>query len=593
MKMKTDWDLTTLYAKEEDFDADLAYFKEVCIPKVASFEGKLGEEKTFLEYLDAERDVEALLEKIYLYAHCLSDLNKKDVVRGERAAKVISALNAYSSASSYVDPEILALGKEKIDGFLAKNPSYQAEFDFGFEKLFRGQAHVLSATAEKLLSHFSHLENDGSEMYSLLTVADYKPKKVTLSDGKEVEVNMSNWHTLIESAANEEERAKIFESLYSWYDEHKNAYGQIYNTVLHAQVAEMKARGYSSILEEHLFHDNIPLSVFHNLVEVASTENASLKKYYELRRKYLHLEKHRSYDRFLQLAKSDKKYTYEEAREVFFDSLKHFPEDYQKKAREVTAEGYVDVYPHAGKRTGAYSTGGANIHPFILLNFEGTLDDVFTLAHESGHSIHTMYSEESQPLSKQGYTIFVAEIASTFNEHNLLDYLLKRDDLSKEDKIFLLQKAIDEICSTFYRQTLFAQYEYEISLLAEKDEPINYQVLSNKMIELYRKYYGIDIKEEKVKELVWAYIPHLFYTPFYVYQYATSFTASMLLYQRVKEGQPGAFESHINLLKMGGSDYPVEEVKKAGVDFTKKETFYACPRRMDELVGELEKLLDE
>lgn len=590
--MTTSWDLTPLYKNEEAFNEDLAKFKDTYISKIAKFEGKLGEEKVFLEYLDTEKEVEALLERLYMYANGLSDLDKKDVARSERVAKVMAALNAYSANASYIDPEILALGKDKVYSFLNNNPTYKVEFDFAFEKLFHTQKHVLSSVEEKLLSSFNNLEGDGSELYSLLTVADYKPKKVVL-DGKEVEVNMSNWHTLIEQASSEEDRAKIFESLYSYYDEHKNTYGQIYNAVLHAQYAEMKARGYSSILEEHLFGNNIPLSVFHNLIEVASTDNASLKKYYELRRKYLGLEKHRSYDRFLQLAKSEKKYTYEEAKELFYDSIKGFSEDYQKKAHEVTKDGYVDVYPHAGKRTGAYSTGGANIHPYILLNFEGTLDDVFTLAHESGHSIHTLYSEESQPLSKQGYTIFVAEIASTFNEHNLLDYLLKRDDLSKNDKIFLLQKAIDEICSTFYRQALFAQYEYEISLLAEKDEPINYQVLSDKMVELYKQYYGIDIKEEKVKELVWAYIPHLFYTPFYVYQYATSFTASMLLYQNVKEGKEGAFDNHISLLKMGGSDYPVNEVMKAGVDFTKKETFYSCPRRMDELVEELEKLLNE
>lgn len=590
--MKTSWDLTPLYAKEEDFEKDLAKFKNEFVAKISSFEGKLGDEKTFLEYLDLEKGANAILERLYMYANGISDLDKKDVKGNERMSKVMAAVNAYSSAGSYTNPEILALGKEKVDSFLNNNPTYKAEFDFMIDQLFRQQRHVLSAFDEKLLSSFSNLEGDGSELYSYLSVADYKPKTVEL-EGKEVEVNMSNWHTLIEKAFSEEDRRKVFESLYSWYDEHKNTYGQIYNTVLHAEYAEMKARGYSSILESHLYGNNIPLSVFHNLIEVASTDNASLKKYYELRRKYLGLEKHRSYDRFLQLAKSDKKYTYEEARETFFDSIKDFPADYQEKAREVTKEGYVDVYPASGKRTGAYSTGGSNIHPYILLNFEGTLDDVFTLAHESGHSIHTLYSEEAQPLCKQGYTIFVAEIASTFNEHNLLDYFLKRDDLSKNDKIFLLQKAIDEIAATFYRQALFAQYEYEISLLAERDEPINYQVLSNKMIELYKQYYGINIHEEKVKELVWAYIPHLFYTPFYVYQYATSFTASMLLYQNVKEGKEGAFDKHISLLKMGGSDYPVQEVMKAGVDFTKKETFYSCPRRMDELVSELEKLLKD
>ena len=237
--------------------------------------------------------------------------------------------------------------------------------------------------------------------------------------------------------------------------------------------------------------------------------------------------------------------------------------------------GYVDVYPSLGKRTGAYSNGGYDHHPFILLNFQGELDDVFTLAHESGHSMHTLYSEESQPTLKQDYTIFVAEIASTFNEHNLLDYLLASGTLSHEDRIALLQKAIDEICSTFYRQTLFGHYEYEASLLAEKGEPINYQVLSSIMTRLYKQYYGIDIEEEKLKPLVWAYIPHLFYTPFYVYQYATSFTSSMLIYEKVKAKEPEAFTSYVNLLRSGGSDFPIEQVKKAGVDLTSKEPFEA------------------
>lgn len=591
--MNLNWDLRPIYPDEAAFEKDLNTFKDVFVPKIATFQGKLAQEDSFIEYLHTDHEVSALLERLYLYASCDSSLDKRDVKRSERLARVSSAYENYAANASYIDPEILALGQTKVNEFLSRHPEEKAEYDFSFDKLFREQKHIRSAAEEKLLSAYNGLSGEGSELYSALSVADYQPKKTTLSNGKEVEVNLSNWTHLIPEVPTAEDRQKVFECLYSWFDEHKNVYGEIYNTVLRAEVAEMKNRGYESILEEHLYGNNIPLTVFHHLIEVASTENAALKKYYELRRKALGLSKHRSYDRFLQLAKSNKKYSYEEAKELFFASIKNFPTDYQEKAREVTKDGYVDVLPHAGKRSGAFSTGGANIHPYILLNFEGTLEDVFTLAHESGHSIHTLYAEENQPINKQNYSIFVAEIASTFNEHNLLDYLLKRDDLSREDKIALLQKAIDEIVATFYRQTLFAHYEYDIALKAERDEPINYQVLSQEMVKLYQQYYGIDITEEHVKELVWAYIPHLFYTPFYVYQYATSFTASMLLYQRVKEGQKNAFENHISLLKMGGSDYPVEEVKKAGVDFTKKETFYACPRRMEELVNELEVLLNE
>lgn len=584
------WDLTKIYQDEEAFLAQLKDVKERLTPALASFEGKLGKEDALASYLAYEKEAFVAFDHLFMFASLRSDLDKKNVKNAEDLSKVRLVENDFSSKISFADPEILKLGKPYIDGFLRQHPEF-AEFDFSFDKLFREASHILPSDQEKLLSHFEPLLNGGASLYSQLTVADYLPKKVMLSGGEQ-EVSMSNWTSLVERAASEDDRRKIFECLYSYYDEHKNAYGEIYNTVLKAQLAEMKARGYASILEEHLYNNKIPTSVFFNLVDVASHNAAPLRKYYEIRRKYLGLEKHRSYDRFIQLATSDKKLTYEEAKTLFYASIAKFPKDFQAKAHEVTKDGYVDVYPHLGKRSGAYSSGGSDIHPYILLNFDASMEDAFTLAHESGHSIHTLYAEENQPILKQDYTIFVAEIASTFNEHNLLDYLMEKGELSKADRIFLLQKAIDAIVSTFYRQTLFAQYEYEISLLAEKDEAISYEVLSNEMIKLYKTYYGIDIAEEKVKPLVWAYIPHLFYTPFYVYQYATSFTASMLLYENVKAKKPQAFENYLNLLKSGGSDYPIAEVAKAGVDLTSKEPFLAVIRRMDELVAELAKLLD-
>ncbi len=590
--MKDKWDLTHIYKNEEEFINEVKDVKERIHPGIAALEGKLSTEEGFMKFLDLERDANRELSHLGMYVSMRSDLDKKNVENASSLSQIELLINEYVSISSYANPEILKLGKEYVDSFFEKHHEYK-DFDYEYDKLFRSQKFVLPALQEKLLSYFSQLEGAGSSLYSQLSVSDYAPKKITLKNGKEVEVNQANWTTLVSNAECEEDRKAIFESLYSYYDEHKNVYGEIYNTVVQAQLSEMKARGYSSILQEHLYNNNIPESVFHNLIEVASTHAAPLHKYLEIRRKYLGLEKHRSYDRFIQLAKSEKTYTYEEARELFFKSIEKFPEDFKKKAHEVSSEGYVDVYHSLGKRTGAYSSGGEDIHPYILLNFNGELDDVFTLAHESGHSIHTLYSEESQPLMKQSYTIFVAEIASTFNEHNLLDYLMESGTLSKNDKIALLQKSIDEIMSTFYRQTLFGHYEYNIAKMAEEGKPINYQVLCDEMIKLYKTYYGIDISEEKVKPFVWAYIPHLFYTPFYVYQYATSFTASMLIYENVKNGKEHAFEDYINMLRSGGSTYPIEEVKIAGVDLTKKEAFLAVTDRMQVLVDQLEKLLSE
>ena len=586
------WNLTHIYKTQEDFEKDLDYAKKVILPGITELEGKLKNEEDLVKYFDLERKANEVLNHLGRFASRRSDLDKKNVKNLSDLAKIDNLFNDFGSADSYSTPEILSLGKEHREKFFINHPEYK-DFDFQVEKIFRGEKFTLPAVEERLLSYYAPLEGSGSSLYSQLSVGDYTPKKITLSSGKEVEVNRSNWTSLEGSLENPEDRKKVFLSLYSWYNEHKNTYGEIYNSVVQSELSERKARGYSSILQEHLYHNKIDESVFHNLVEAANENAEPLHKYYEIRRKYFGLDHHRSYDRFLSLAKSEKKYTYEEAKEIFFDSIKDYPEDYQKKAQDVLAEGYVDVYPRSGKRTGGYSSGSANVHPYILLNFNSDLEDVFTLAHEAGHSVHTMYSEEAQPLVKQDYTIFVAEIASTFNEHNLLDYFRKSKSLSKNDKIALLQKSIDQIVSTFYRQTLFAQYEYEISQKAERGEPINYQVLSDERTKLYKAYYGIDITEEELKPLVWAYIPHLFYTPFYVYQYATSFTASMLIYKNFRSGTKDAFDNYLKMLKSGGSRYPIDEVKLAGVDLTKKEAFSAVTGRRKELVEELDKLLNE
>lgn len=582
------WDLTEIYKNEESYNKDFELFKSR-INEFKSFEGKLSDEASLINLLNLERDTDILLTKLYTYAQSVADLDRRSVEANSREAMLTSTLNDFVSAISFVEPEILDLGKEKMDEFLTRHPEFN-DFDFTFRKLFDGQSHVLTKDKELLVSRFGPLSGVASDLYSTLSVGDYKPKTIKLGE-KDVTVTVSNWRNLIMEAKDATEREQIFNALYEYFDDRKNTYAEMYHLGLEAQEAVVKARGYKSILDYHLENNQIPTSVYRSLVEVASSNTDAIKKYYELRRKTLGLTKHRSYDRFLELANSETKVTYEEAKDMFYKSIERFPKDFQDKAHFVSSEGRVDVYPKEGKRSGAYSNGGEGIKPYILLNFTGTLDDAFTLAHESGHSIHTMYSLENQPELKQNYTIFVAEIASTFNEHNLLDYLLKQPGLSKNDKISLLQKSIDDILATFYRQTLFAQFELEISEAFEKGSPINYQVLNDKMAELYMTYYGIDINEEKYKPLVWAYIPHLFYTPFYVYQYATSFAASLELYSRVNRGEEGAFEKYIGLLKAGGSDYPINEVKEAGVDLTTKEPFYAVTNRLKELIDELEKLL--
>lgn len=585
------WDLTYLFKTPEDFKVAL----EQCgsyITKVLEFKGKLNDQETFVKYLKLDLEITDKLEKIYQYASLKSDLNKKNVENASNLALVQSLFIQLSQASSWVNPEILSIGKEKVLEYVRSDEEVK-QYEFIYEQLFHQNEHVLDEKSEQLISYYSPLSNSGSSLYSSLSVSDSDAVEVKLKNKQKVLVTQGSWRGLITDSKEASDRKKIFEAIFNYYEKHKNTYADIYDNVLQTGVAHAKARKYNSVLESHLYGNNIPTSVFMNLIKVASKENKSLKKYIKLRKQYLGLKNHYTYDRFLELAHSNKKYTYEQAKELFFDSIKQFPNDFQEKAHEVLREGFVDVYEQDGKRSGAYSSSVSNTHPFILLNYDNTLDDVFTVAHEAGHSIHSMYSAEAQPTVLQNYTIFVAEIASTFNEHVLLDYFMGNSNTTKEEKIGLLQKAIDGIMSTFYRQTLFAHYEYEAHKLAENNQPINYEVLCGIMEKLYKQYYGLDIKKEKVKSFVWAYIPHLFYTPFYVYQYATSFAASFKIYKDVKEGKENAFENYTNLLKAGGSKYPVDEALEAGVDFTKKETFMAVVERLDELVNELEKLLNE
>lgn len=584
------WDLTKVFKTEADFLS--AYQELTTYPnKAKSFEGKLSDEASFKEFYIMQREFEEKASKLYLYAHLQSDLNKKDVEKAALVQKCMVLLHMYMQSVSFEEPEILKLGYDKVMQMVDHNPEIE-EFRFGFEKLFHQNEHILDKKQEELLSVVSPALNPGSELYSMLSTADGNPTEIEY-DGQKVFVTQGNWTSLVEYAKNEEDRKKVFEAIFKKYEQNKNTYAKIYDAILESNKAIQKARGYKSILESHLFRNNIPTSVYETLVEVAGSQNEALKRYIKLRQKHLHLDEYHTYHRFLKLATSDKKYTYPEAKELFFKSIEKFNEEFKQHAHSALEDGYVDVYEQSGKRTGAYSSGVCNMHPFILLNYTDTLSDVFTVAHEAGHSIHSLYAGSAQPPMLQNYTIFVAEIASTFNEHNLLDYLMSSGTLSKEEQITLLQTSIDSIMATFYRQTLFAEYELTASRLKEEDKPINHQVLSNIMIDLYQKYYGLDITKEEVKQYVWAYIPHLFGTPFYVYQYATSFAASFKLYQDVKDNVPGAFERYTNLLKAGGSKYPVDEAREAGVDFTKRETFEAVTNRLAELVDMLEKLLEE
>lgn len=588
--MKLNWNLSYFYPNDEMWEKDYQKLDSM-IEGFTAYKGQLNQFDQFKAYHVYEEAFLNILYKVYPYAHLHSDLNLKDTQRSNQNQRMSILLSKLGQKTSFVSPEIIALGEETVLKW-ASNDEFLKAYVFPFEKLFRGQKHVLSEVEETLLANFSVIRSVPTQLYQSLAIIDRTNEVITLSTGEEVTVSQANYTSLIEQSKNPSDRQLIFEALYKRYKDNKAAFANTYNLVLQQRAANYKSRKYNSSLEAALDGNNIPVEVFHNLKDTVYQNTDVIKKYIALRKKHLGLETYHTYDRFLKLAKSDKKYPYAEAKTLFLESINHLDKDFVEKQADAIADGFVDVLPKDGKRTGAYSSGFYGFHPFILLNHNETLDSVFTLAHEAGHSAHTLFSNENQPMAISDYTIFVAEIASTFNEHALLDHMLKKAT-SKEEKIVLLESAIDGIMGTFVRQTLFATYEYEANKLVSEGVPINDTVLSKIMIDLYKHYYDLDITKENGKELIWAYIPHLFQTPFYVYQYATSYSASLKIYNDVKNNVSGAMDKYLGLLKSGGSDYPVNQALSAGVDLTTQEPFLAVITHFNYLINLLEETLNQ
>lgn len=584
------WNLDGFYTSEENYLNDLNQLDDL-IKQFVQFKGKLHEFENFKAYILHEEKTIEVMYRLYGYAHLSSDLNLKDQALQSRYQKLLIKMNELSSITSFVSPEVIAIGEETIMSFLNKDEKLK-EYGFPYEKLFKLQEHVLSDKEEKLLSNFSPISNVPTQLYQSLSLTDRVDETVTLKDGKEIVVNTSNWRSILPTLSDKEDRAKVFSAAFKRYKDNKDAFAATYNLVLQNMASHYKSRGYKSALESRLFGNNIPLDVFLTLKDTTYESNEPVRRYIKLRQKYLNLDEYKTYDRFLTLVDNPKTYTYEAGKQLFFKAIEGLDPVFVEKQKQALTDGYVDVEMKDGKRTGAYSSSLYGFHPYILLNHDNTLDSVFTTVHEAGHSAHSLFSSEAQPLATHRYTIFVAEIASTFNERVLADYMLKQST-SKAEKITIIEHEINGIMSTFYRQTLFASYEYEANKLVELGVPLNSNNLSKIMIDLYKHYYDIDITKEDGKAYVWAYIPHLFRTPFYVYQYASSYAASLKIYEDIKQNKPGSMAKYIELLKSGGSKYPVDQAKEAGADLTKKETYLAVVKRFNELIDELESLLKD
>ena len=582
------WNLSDIYENYSAWEKDFEKVGELK-RELTRFKGQFGNEGKLLEFFQKQEEMDKISYKLYRYPQLARDLNSSDKEAVEHLQKVQFLFAEISTELSWVNSELVD-NRENIEKWIEKR-----EFDdyrFGLKNLFRLQKHILEEKESKLLSYYSSFFSAPRSIYSEVTVTDVEWPQVTLSSGEKVDVTPANYSKILSKNRNQEDRKLMFQTFYTIYEKKKNTIAAIYNSILQKGIASKKAYNYDSFLLSHLESDNIPEEIYLNLVNTVKNNTKPLQRYLKLRKKILGLEKYYNFDGSINLIEFDKEYEYDDAKEIVLNSVAPLGKDYVEKMKKAISEGWLDVFEAKGKRTGAYSAGVYGVHPYMLLNYNKTLDSVFTLAHELGHTLHTLYSDENQPFSMADYTIFVAEVASTFNERLLLDYMLENTNDPKE-RIALLEQEIGNIVGTFYFQALLADYEYQAHKLAEAGEPITAEVLSKIMEDLFDKYYGDIIEKDDLIYIFWARVPHFFNSPFYVYQYATCFASSAILYEKMinssdESEKKQTLDKYIQLLSSGGNDFPMEQLKKAGVDLSKIETIEAVAKQFDLLLDKLE-----
>jgi oligoendopeptidase F len=468
-------------------------------------------------------------------------------------------------------------------------------YRFAIENLYRQQEHVLDDAGERLMSLASRLASSPNDAYWALSTADARFPKVTLSGGEDVTVSYGQYRAILATRREQSDREKAFVALHETYKASLNTYAALYNAVCQRDWFQARARGYKSTLEAALHGDNIPTSVVENLIETTRSGVGPLRRYHQLRRRTLGVSSYQVYDFSIPLVTFSKKYDYDSVLDWIVDAAAPLGSDFQALMRKGFAGGWIDVYENEGKRSGAYSAPVYGVHPYMLLNYTDTLDDVFTTAHEMGHSMHTILSHETQPFIYSDYTIFVAEVPSTLSEALLLEYMLARST-DPVERIVLLQHAIDNITGTFYTQVLFADYELRAHRLVEQDQPITAEALTEMYSALLKDYYGDAVDLNPLTGMTWARIPHFYNTPYYVYQYATCFASAAKLAKQIMAGGHEAADARdrfLRLLRAGGSDYPMELLRVAGIDLSQPDTVRAVVDQLDDLVTRLEKELQK
>ena len=564
---KDTWDLSVLYKNTEAFKEEYKKLKDD-IKEIEKYKGKLLESAdTLLNFLKLEDTLERRLYKLYYYAHLNFDVDTTNAKSLELTAEISQLITIYSTLTSFVDPELLKAEYAKILRFYEEKPELLT-YRFNLEDLYRYKKHTLKENAEKILSTLSEALNASDEIYESLTDSDLTFGNIVV-DGKRVEFTESNYSTFIESN-DRKVRQKAFNILFKNYQKYIHTIANTFRFHVETASKLAKLKHYESSLTASLFQENIDIKVYENLIKTVRKNLSTLYDYYNLKKEVLGLDKLHLYDIYANMVLDiDVKYTFDEAKNIVLDALGILGTDYQKKLTKAFNNRFIDIYNNKGKRSGAYSSGFYDTPPYILLNYEGGYSDLTTLAHELGHSMHTMYSCENNPYNTSSYQIFVAEVASTVNELLLLKYLLKKTD-SKKEKLFLLNKLLELFKGTIFRQTMFAEFEKNMYESHEKGIVLTPEYLNREYYKLVCDYFGRDVVKDKLIQYEWMRIPHFYYN-FYVYKYAIGLSAACKIVHDIELNGEKAISNYLAFLKTGGSMYPSEELKIAGVDISSPE----------------------
>ncbi|MGM9535234.1 MAG: oligoendopeptidase F [Intestinibacter sp.] len=581
------WTIDEMYPEESDLNKDIDKVKSL-IENVSSYKGKLSESKENLyDALHTSEEAGRVLEKLYVYTHMKSHEDTRVNANQGKATKIDMLSTELSMATSYMVPEIINIDEAKLNEFLQDEKlSFYRKY---IDEILREKPHTLSEKEEEILAAASDLSSVPENVYDMMSYADMQFPEIEDEDGNKVKITHANF-TLFLKSKDRRVRKDAFEGLYSVYDQYRNTFASTLYGGVKSEIFYAKMRKYESALQGSLFADNISVDVYENLIKSVSENIPALDKYIDLKKKFLGLDEIHMYDLYVPLTENfDMKIPYEEAKKIVLEALKPMGEEYLSHIQEAFDNGWIDVYENDGKQGGAYSWGCYDSKSYVLMNYHDDLNSLFTLIHELGHSMHSYYSKNAQPYLYSGYKIFVAEVASTLNELLLINYLLKKSD-SKEEKIYLLNYYLEQFRTTVYRQTMFAEFEKIVHETVEGGEPLTAEGFTDIYYKLNQKYYGKSCVVDEKIGLEWARIPH-FYTNFYVYKYATGFSAASALSKQIlEEGEP-AVARYKEFLKSGGSDYPLNQLKAAGVDMHKKESVDEALSVFAELVDQLEKEL--